>query len=851
MAIPEIYAGANVNPDTHTWAALINRTNQLSDHMATLVVTVNATAVGGQTNGNAQVNGIFGSTVLATPTLRGGTVSTPGLLTVTSNIQTNEHVAFLGSKNITAVANNVAVTAVNSNSNVTTSVYTGTNYTLTAANLNLTGSTSFNLTGNVVSNGGFEVRGLYLRANSMFEVSTTSNLTSYRHVNATAGLNTTILTTSNQATIGGNLTVNGVSVALTGMLTATTTGNLTVARPMVAQSTLRVEGAQTVIGAATFSNTVTASGSAFTVNVTGAAAVTAATVALTGTTSVTGGIDANRQVVVTTTTSTLRSGGATIVATAAANTIVLTSAGGITATTNSFGITGVLTANVAGNIDVVRPVNLTQTLSTNAVSVGSTLQVTGTTTLSGSLSVAGPTALNANVSITANTFSMADVFTFSRTGNATFSRPLVASAATTLSAVTINGTASILGNVTGNSTSIAWNDIFESSKTTDFVVHRPFRTDQANVVSLGVSGDIVAGGMLYVNGGINIASNISLAVNDSVANTITVMSTANIARLTGTTVADVIRFGPRTTVLPTEDGSTSFVPNRGLVVYRANASPAGTYTVWDTSNVLAGDNISITGGAAGALTGRITLAVTGGPGSGLHADLLDGQEGSYYLNAANMTGTLPGTVFPTNVVLTTGNQTIAGTKTFSSTIVGSVNGSAARLTTARTINGTSFDGTANIVLPSMQVTENNSYVTSRPILTHDVTPANMSGVDNTTHMGIHYATSKILAQGSTGTIFASHFNMVSDERKKKNIRVIDRSLEKLETLRGVDFNWKDNGDASMGVIAQEVQKVFPAAVANEDNQLTVSYGSLIGPMIEAIKELSSRVRQLEAQLNAK
>jgi hypothetical protein len=50
-----------------------------------------------------------------------------------------------------------------------------------------------------------------------------------------------------------------------------------------------------------------------------------------------------------------------------------------------------------------------------------------------------------------------------------------------------------------------------------------------------------------------------------------------------------------------------------------------------------------------------------GPGSGLDADLLDGQHGSYYVN-------------------TSGNQTIDGTKTFTSTIVGNISGNAERAT---------------------------------------------------------------------------------------------------------------------------------------------------------------------------
>jgi hypothetical protein len=55
------------------------------------------------------------------------------------------------------------------------------------------------------------------------------------------------------------------------------------------------------------------------------------------------------------------------------------------------------------------------------------------------------------------------------------------------------------------------------------------------------------------------------------------------------------------------------------------------------------------------------------------------------------------------VVKITGNQTVAGTKTFSSTIAGNINGNAetaTKLATARTIGGVSFDGSANINLPS-------------------------------------------------------------------------------------------------------------------------------------------------------
>ena len=64
-----------------------------------------------------------------------------------------------------------------------------------------------------------------------------------------------------------------------------------------------------------------------------------------------------------------------------------------------------------------------------------------------------------------------------------------------------------------------------------------------------------------------------------------------------------------------------------------------------------------------------------------------------------------------DVVHLTGDETIAGTKTFSAAIVGSVTGdagSATKLATARTINGTSFNGTANITTANWGTARNIS-----------------------------------------------------------------------------------------------------------------------------------------------
>jgi len=85
----------------------------------------------------------------------------------------------------------------------------------------------------------------------------------------------------------------------------------------------------------------------------------------------------------------------------------------------------------------------------------------------------------------------------------------------------------------------------------------------------------------------------------------------------------------------------------------------------------------------------------------------------------------------------------------------------------------------------------------------------------------------------------------SDERLKSDIVTIPDALEKVKALRGVNFT-KD-GEASTGVIAQEVQQVIPEVVHENDEYLSVAYGNLVGVLIEAVKELSAEVEALKAK----
>ena len=102
----------------------------------------------------------------------------------------------------------------------------------------------------------------------------------------------------------------------------------------------------------------------------------------------------------------------------------------------------------------------------------------------------------------------------------------------------------------------------------------------------------------------------------------------------------------------------------------------------------------------------------------------------------------------------------------------------------------------------------------------------------------------------TGTI-----TDVSDERLKENIEPIENALEKIQTINGVSFNMIDIPEQKeLGVIAQDVQKVFPEAVSfidNEQEYLGVSYPMLIPALIEAIKEQQKQIEELQSLIRTK
>ena len=106
--------------------------------------------------------------------------------------------------------------------------------------------------------------------------------------------------------------------------------------------------------------------------------------------------------------------------------------------------------------------------------------------------------------------------------------------------------------------------------------------------------------------------------------------------------------------------------------------------------------------------------------------------------------------------------------------------------------------------------------------------------------------------GATGDIVAY---ISSDERLKDNIELISNPIEKVQSLRGVTWDWNDNASEAakqspnVGVIAQEVEKVLPQLVHDRENGYKgVDYAKLTGLLIEAIKDQQKQIDDLKSKL---
>ena len=104
-----------------------------------------------------------------------------------------------------------------------------------------------------------------------------------------------------------------------------------------------------------------------------------------------------------------------------------------------------------------------------------------------------------------------------------------------------------------------------------------------------------------------------------------------------------------------------------------------------------------------------------------------------------------------------------------------------------------------------------------------------------------------------GTITASNnltvsgdVTISSDARLKSNIVSLGSTISKLLLIDGKSYIMNKSGEEKIGILAQEVQEVFPELVSKDDNEmLSVNYQGLVPVLINAIKEQEDKISRLE------
>lgn len=371
----------------------------------------------------------------------------------------------------------------------------------------------------------------------------------------------------------------------------------------------------------------------------------------------------------------------------------------------------------------------------------------------------------------------------------------------------------------------------------------------------------------------NTTSNGAVILLDSVSNTsvsvyaptANAVKTAYDAAITANTNASNASFLSSGTVaaarMPAFTGDATAPAGTANLTLAATGVAAGTYG--NASSIPA-----ITVDSKGRITNVVNTAVAG--------------VSNYAYTAANNTftittsagGTFNATISTVNAIAVTGVLTASANVNVSGTI------------TAPTITSNVATGTAPLTISSSTLVTNlnsdlldgqqGSYysnyrnLSNKPISTSSTAPA--SPADNDlwwdTDIGVLYiyynngtssqwveAVAQPLVEGPAGT-FTLTGNLIatndltvqgtlyetSDLNLKTDIDTIQKPIETVKKLRGVDFTWKRTDKKSMGMIAQEVESILPHLVhIQDDGTKVLHYTALIGLLIEAVKELSERI----------
>ena len=125
----------------------------------------------------------------------------------------------------------------------------------------------------------------------------------------------------------------------------------------------------------------------------------------------------------------------------------------------------------------------------------------------------------------------------------------------------------------------------------------------------------------------------------------------------------------------------------------------------------------------------------------------------------------------------------------------------------------------------------------------------VSGLTSGRFSFFHNSTTVMDLYDNGDAYLSGSLTQASDARLKKNITTLSGSLDKINQLRGVTYNWidqKKDSTQQIGFIAQEVEKVFPQLVKTDEKGMkSVAYANMVPVLLEAIKDQQQQIDELK------
>ena len=478
-------------------------------------------------------------------------------------------------------------------------------------------------------------------------------------------------------------------------------------------------------------------------------------------------------------------------------------------------------ANVSGNIkaasaNVSGHANLATIGASGAVALASTLGVTGLGTFGSGLNVTGTsnvvgTSAAMHIGATeANRVRLANNQV--KVGNGSVYTHLTSASVNTTGTLVVGGLSTLTGNVTASDNLSVGDDLSVGGQT--------------NVSFLGASGLITGTSGLNISG-----------ATSSITGRVTLGNTGG-GYITSTGKFD-------TNIVPYQNNSEQL--GTDALRWKGVFSTANTSGAVLVGTTLGAGNTSVTGFVNATTTGQFGGALTVGGNATVSGTKFN--FGNSSINA-NLTANTTQTLLEVDKIVGA-NLVISGSASLPSDTTLTL--AQANATNLSVTNNANFSLGSNVVVNfgdgngRATINFSNAVLSNTVALNHRLQVGTFSSGTS----GAQVNSTAVEADN----IYARNdliANYSSDQRLKDQVIKIDTALNKVEEIGGYQFTWNNNvddhraGSIDYGVIAQEVEEILPHAVdINNRGYKTVNYNSLIPLLIEAVKELSGRVKELE------